>query len=63
MEELASEQGWQRVEEVAEEGARQVLWIVSPGTSLTYTEDPVSHNAYALLVGEDRPQPGFFRSK
>jgi hypothetical protein len=54
VEELASEQGWQRVEDVVEEGARQVLWAVGPGTSLTYTEDPVSHNAYAVLVSEDR---------
>jgi hypothetical protein len=50
----AEEQGWQCVEEVVEDGARQVLWAVGPGTSLTYTEDPVSHNAYAVLVSEDR---------
>jgi hypothetical protein len=51
---LASEQGWERVEEVTDEGARQVLWAVGPGASLTYTEDPMSHNAYAVLVTEDR---------
>lgn len=54
VEELASEQGWQRVEEVTEEGVRQVLWAVAPGISLTYTEDPVSHNAFAVLASEDR---------
>ncbi|MFF3358136.1 HEAT repeat domain-containing protein [Streptomyces sp. NPDC002917] len=54
MAELASEQGWQRVEEVTEEGSRQILWAVGPGTGLTYIEDPVSRNAYAVLVSEDR---------
>ncbi|MEU6253124.1 HEAT repeat domain-containing protein [Streptomyces sp. NPDC047043] len=54
VEELAEEQGWQRVEEVTEDGARQILWAVGPGTSLTYAEDPVSHNAYAVLVSEDK---------
>jgi hypothetical protein len=54
VEELASEQGWQRVEDVTEDGGRQVLWAVGPGTSLTYVEDPVSHNAYAVLVSEDK---------
>ncbi|MFD8771125.1 HEAT repeat domain-containing protein [Streptomyces sp. NPDC056721] len=52
VEELASEQGWQRVEEVTEDGARQILWTIGPGTALTYIEDPVSHNAYAVLVSE-----------
>jgi hypothetical protein len=56
VEELASEEGWQRVEEVTEAGARQVLWAVGPGSSLTYVEDPVSHNAYAVLVSEDREE-------
>jgi hypothetical protein len=52
--ELAAEQGWQRVEEVVDDGVRQVLWAIGPSTSLTYTEDPVSHNAYIVLVSEDR---------
>lgn len=52
--ELAEDEGWQQVEDVVEDGARQVLWAIGPGTSLTYTEDPVSHNAYVVLVGEDQ---------
>ncbi|ELP67890.1 hypothetical protein ACKI1I_08980 [Streptomyces turgidiscabies] len=54
VEELAEEQEWLRVEEVTEDGVRQILWAIGPGTSLTYTEDPVSSNAYIVLVSENR---------
>ena len=29
-------------------------WALEPGSSLTYLEDPVSHNAYVVLVSEDQ---------
>jgi hypothetical protein len=54
IDDLAEEQGWQRVEEGSDDGARHVLWALGPGSSLTYIEDPVSHNAYVVLVSEDR---------
>ena len=52
--ELAEDEGWSAVEDVVADGARQVLWAVGPGTSLTYTEDPVSHNAYVVLASADQ---------
>ncbi|MET8271498.1 HEAT repeat domain-containing protein [Streptomyces sp. NPDC005077] len=54
VQELASDQGWQRVEEVSEEDARQIVWAVAPGMALNYIEDPVSHNAYLVLVSDHR---------
>lgn len=52
--ELAEDEGWQCGEAGEDEGARRVVWSIGPGCALTYIEDPVSHNAYVVLVSEDR---------